>query len=498
MTRREMMGAAAASLLADAAPAVVVPQLPDAWLQEAYRAAAEQNVLAAVNPRVFSGYFSVCADGRGFGYGNTYPSLDGHQMTGALLALGEVDVAKANHAYVRTFMHADGSLPIAILPKEAGKRIGNPGYTAEVEANGGLYRHWVPGNPLEALASPTYIQNVDAIFRRTQDVEWLRGEIGAMNRTADYLGTLVGADGAVRGGGYYVERPVRLDCDGVTQPHAVDAFLTAAALNLRAGESREAAQYGELAARIRACFTQTFWVRDHFAEYRHPTRGLIDTHGLSDSNWAALAFDVLTPEQRARLWPRLAHEEKFYYGGMPAGIVTEPDSYQNWEFSYPDRMDLAAMGRVWYLECAARARMRDAEGLIGSIRRVCDAGRATGYYWRERYTAKGGHGARKYNEYPANLIRIVERFMLGVDLGIDGVVRLNPVAPRAYWTSGFGHTLRWRGRVLDFRFERGVLRGSYSGDGAQTVAAGNRRIVLPAAAAEHPRRFILRGVHGDG
>ena len=57
------------------------PDLPDAALTEAYDKAARQNVLAAVNPRVFPGYFSVCADGRGFGYGNTYPSLDGHQMS---------------------------------------------------------------------------------------------------------------------------------------------------------------------------------------------------------------------------------------------------------------------------------------------------------------------------------------------------------------------------------------------------------------------------------
>jgi hypothetical protein len=62
--------------------------LPDALIAEAYERAATQNVLAAVNSRVFFGYFSVCADGQGFGYGNSYPSLDGHQLTDALLRLG--------------------------------------------------------------------------------------------------------------------------------------------------------------------------------------------------------------------------------------------------------------------------------------------------------------------------------------------------------------------------------------------------------------------------
>src|SRR6266550_9220198 len=87
---------------------------------------------------------------------------------------------------------------------------------------------------------------------------------------------------------------------------------------------------------------------------------------------------------------------------------------------------LLAMGRVWYLECQARARMRDAAGLVASIRKVCEVGRDGGYYWRERYGPKGGYGAQKYCEYPANLIRIVQRFLLGVELDLDGTVVLAP------------------------------------------------------------------------
>ncbi|MEJ0105561.1 MAG: hypothetical protein WDO19_24675 [Bacteroidota bacterium] len=102
--------------------------IPDSLIMEAYKKAAEQNVLAAVNPKIFYGYFSVCADGLGFGYGNTYPSLDGHQMSDALLWLGEVDVVKANWDYVKTFQKSKGELPIAIIPAEAGKNIGPAGF----------------------------------------------------------------------------------------------------------------------------------------------------------------------------------------------------------------------------------------------------------------------------------------------------------------------------------------------------------------------------------
>jgi hypothetical protein len=482
-------------LLALAAESADRPDLPDALLVEAYGKAAMQNVLAAVNPSVFPGYWSVCADGRGFGYGNTYPSLDGHQMTDALLWLGRVETALANWTYVRGFQREDGALPLAILPGQAGKTIGPKDHSAAVDANGGLYRHWVPGNPLAALAGPTYIQNADAIFRRTLDRDWLGAQIVSVNRAADFLATLVRPDGLVRGGGYYVERPARLECDGVTQPHAVDAFGRAAALNRIAGRVRDARRYQQLAARIRRAFLSRFWVRDHFAEYLDPRRGLVDRHGLSDTNWAALALDVVEPTRRGALWERLRSEPRFYYGGMPTGIAADPASYEAWEFSYPDRMDMAAMGRVWYLEALARARMRDADGLLDSILRVCRAGRDAGYFWRERYGPRGGYGAERYCEYPANLIRIVQRCLFGIDLGLDGEVAIAPVAPDGFWERGFGESLAWRGRLLRFRLQRERASGDYRGSGPQSLSVRFRngrvrRVQLPASPGE-PRAWSL-------
>ena len=139
----------------------------------AYQRVAVQNVLAAVNLKIFPGYWSVCADGERLGYGNTYPSLDGHQMTDALLWLGQVDVVKANWDCVRSFQRPSGLLPPAILPSMTGKKIGAGTLLATVAANGGLYEHWAPGSPLAALASPTYLQNADAIYRHTLDRKWL-------------------------------------------------------------------------------------------------------------------------------------------------------------------------------------------------------------------------------------------------------------------------------------------------------------------------------------
>jgi hypothetical protein len=443
--------------------------LPDAEIVTAYENAATQNVLAAVNPKVFFGYWSVCADGVGFGYGNTYPSLDGHQLTDALLWLGQIDVVKANWDYVRTFQRPNGQVPIAILPASAGKQIGPAESPSMVDANGGLYKHWVPGDPLRALASPTYIQNADVIFRWTQDREWLAMALPSINLAADFLASLMTADGMVAGAGYYIERPARVEYDGVAQCHAIDAFRRVAGLNHVAGIDKAARRYRELADRITRCFQTRFWAKDHFVEYIHPERGPIANHGLTDVDWSAIAFGVATDGQRAIVWPKLTNEKRFRYGGMPTGIATQPASYEAWEFTFNDKMDLAAMGRVWYLEAQARARMGDGEGLVESIRKVAEAGKANGYYWRERYNAQGGFGAEKYCEYPANLIRIVQRFLLGVEFGLDGSLTIAPTAPDSYWQSGFGQTLRFRGRELTYSMDRKRIEGVYVGDVPLTI-----------------------------
>jgi hypothetical protein len=472
---------------------VITPELPDRDIVQAYERAAVQNVLAAVNPKIFFGYWSVCADGQGFGYGYTYPSLDGHQMTDALLWLGQVEVVKANWDYVRSFQRPDGSLPIAILPNLAGRKAGEGDHLAPVDLNGGLYQHWVPGNPLAALADPTYIQNADDIFRRTLDRKWLAAQIPSVNRAADHLAALTDDQGAVKGAGYYVERPTRVESDGVAQCHAVDAFRRTAALNRLLGDEDAAKRYEALADRVRQHFVTRFWVGDHFAEYINPEHGIIVHHGLTDVDWAAIALDIATPDQQAILWPLLKDENRFYYGGMPTGISTRPETYEDWEFTHPDRHDLAAMGRVWYLDAQARARMGDAQGLWEGIRKVCKVGRDNGYYWRERYhpDGRGGMvavGPNTYCEYPANLIRIIQRFLLGVDLRLDGSLVLAPTATPDFWHKGFGQTLRWRDRTLQYRMRLNRIMGTYAGETPQTLG-----VRLPAESERAEIRVTING-----
>ncbi len=192
-------------------------------------------------------------------------------------------------------------------------------------------------------------------------------------------------------------------------------------------------------------------------------------------DWAAIATNVATAEQKAVLWPRLCHEKRFHYGGMPTGIATEPHSYEDWEFTHPDRHDLAAMGRVWYLEAWARAVMGDGQGLLAGLVKVSQVGRDSSYYWFERYHPDGVGGVKPagpktYCEYPANLIRIVQRFLFGVERQLDGTLVLAPVVTAAFWQQGFGQTLQWRERTLTYHMQRNHISGSYRGAEPQRLA----------------------------
>jgi hypothetical protein len=144
---------------------------------------------------------------------------------------------------------------------------------------------------------------------------------------------------------------------------------------------------------------------------------LVDSHGLSDVNWAAIAFGVGAERRLESLWARLQKEPDFWRGGMPTQNVTKPFSYESWETlenadcPVPVLNDVAAMGRVWHLEVLACRRMGAHDRLVESVRRVCRAAKADGY-WRERYHPKpdgsvSADGAEKYCEYPAVLVRAV-------------------------------------------------------------------------------------------
>jgi len=395
---------------------VVTPDGLPPDIGEAYRAAADNNVLAALNPEVFFGYFSVCADARGHGNNTTFPGLDWGQSAEALLWLGRTAEVLASWEYVKGFQRDDGLIPFAILPDLAGQTVMAEGaYALSANARGAVFVHWVPGNPLRTLANVTFLLLADAIYAHTSDRQWLLEQLPWLRRATAWLQGQVTEEGLMPGGGFYVERPTRLEFDGVNQCYSTHALSLAARLFEVVGEARLAASSQETAAKLTRAFRALFWGGDRCVEYIHPERGPISSHGLTDVDWAAVATGVASEDQIEILWPQLEEEPAFVYDGIPTGISSRPETYEDWEMQAIDRHDLAAMGRVWYLECWARARMGDRAGLRRSLEQVAAVGRGNGWSWRERYYSERTGDQAKYRiehycEYPANLIRVVNRF----------------------------------------------------------------------------------------
>ncbi|MEI6519561.1 MAG: hypothetical protein WCO98_05930, partial [bacterium] len=388
---------------------LIVNRLPDD-LAEAYHYAAEYNVLAALNPNIFFGFFSVCADGQGHGGDNTYPGLDWGQSAEALLWLGRQTEVLASWEYVKNFQREDGLIPFTIIPSLAGKTtMIDDKYPLSASANGAIFTHWVPGNPLRTLANVTFLLLADAIFAHTADIEWLKFQMPWLRRAADWLRIQITPDGLMPGGGYYLERPTRLEFDGVNQCYSAYSLAQAARLFASANETVEEVKCLEAANCLTTAFRQHFWAGDHCVEYIHPEHGAISHHGFTDVDWAAVATGVASDSQIDMLWPKLKDNHDFLYNDIPTGIATHPETYEDWEMQNIDRHDLAAMGRVWYLECWARSRMNDHKGIINSLRCVAEIGKANNWSWWERYYSEktgdlGKYHFNRYCEYPANFI----------------------------------------------------------------------------------------------
>ena len=126
-------------------------------------------------------------------------------------------------------------------------------------------------------------------------------------------------------------------------------------------------------------------------------------------------------------------------------------------------------------------------------------------------------GAEKYCEYPANFIRIVNQFLLGIDRRLDGSIVLAPNVTDEFWDRGFGHVVTRPGSLLTFRLKRDDIEFTYCGPTAlnlglrlprpgnptetwQCVGAADLQIrqeagllwiTLPPAPTHSPRSFQL-------
>jgi hypothetical protein len=417
-------------------PSRMIGGISDPVIRAGMEAAIVKNMIPAAVETDYPGYFWISADGQAYG-GATWPGLDSWQMAGAYLLMGRTRMVLDYFDFARASQRKDGHIPFAIFPgdTQAGgclrglntphdiytykppKREGLPASSQQPRTWIGLFKHWHPKDPLGALAPVCYVLTAAEIFDTTGSAPWLRERLPSLEAAAKYLLSRKDKNGLIGGAGFYVEMPARYDWDGVTQCYTIHAFRELARLFQAAGDAASQVKWSAAADKLTGTFHTTFWRDDHFGEYVHPKRGLVDLHGLSDVNWAAVAFGIVGGRKLELLWPRLLEERGFWWGDMPTQIVSKPLSYEKWEYDEPLPVaarplnDAAAMGRTWYLEAVACQRMKAHKRLIESARKVCRAAKPDGY-WRERYhpqlngTVAPG-GAEKYCEYAAILTRVV-------------------------------------------------------------------------------------------
>jgi hypothetical protein len=420
-------------------------QIEDELIRTGIENAITKTLLPAASQKAYPGHFTASYNGEPWPREVTWPGLDSWESSGAYLLLGQEQLVLDSFEFIQASQRADGNIPIAIIPADSKPegmdggfkelrypqdvytykpvpRKGQPSHSNMSERKWiGLFHHWqTKVNPLSVLGSISYILTGWDIFEHFHSQDWLIEKMKSLNLAGRYVLSRKSDNGLISGAGFYIESPPRNQWDGITQCYSIHVFRLLAKMHTNLGNNDEAGFWLKEADKLAEVFRGIFWKDDHFAEYVHPEHGVVDFHGLTDVNWAAVAFDVATTEQKKTVWPLMMKEKELWIGDMPTQLVSKPYAYRDWELiepiSFPrprEFHDVAAMGRVWYLETLACLKMGEIERLKESVRNVCKMGQKYDWYWYERYwpiIPKGevyAGGPKGYCEYPAILVRTV-------------------------------------------------------------------------------------------
>ncbi len=484
--------------------------VPDPLIAEAFGHAMHDHVLRFPNPEIAPWYWGIQANHGDLSRATIWPGLDDHETGHALMWGGHLVEHLGYWDYVKALQHINGQIPYRVelddsrVPKDGMSDI-FIGWRGRAK-----FMSVFPGPSLFVLGPSTWIKEGYDLFRFTQDLDWLRANYDSIDMAATWIARLGDEDGLIGCGSYYQDLPPRLEFDGITTGYGWQNYTQTAELAERIGRDDRAAHWRKMAEFIRAGFQKRFWLGEQCAECIHPFNGPV-THGMGDVDWMAQAMNLVEPQHDAILWEKLARSERLYYGIMPTGVCEKPETYLPWQSMSKYHLrragggdtglfkDVAAMGRVWFIEAMTRHKRGDGDGLADTIRRVATLGKAYNWVWWERYARMNmppglvwddqekfradlarnnvktppmrfpehgciGHGSIYYGEWPANLVRICCQWLAGVDVAVDGALTLTPAAPRDYFEQGFGLDAALLGRRVEVR---------YRGDGAQLkVEAG--------------------------
>ncbi|MBI2424687.1 MAG: discoidin domain-containing protein [Candidatus Hydrogenedentes bacterium] len=225
------------------------------------------------------------------------------------------------------------------------------------------------------------------------------------------------------------------------------------------------------------------------------------THGMTDTNYAMLAFGAADETHAGSVWDYFRkHEAAFYQVGdlnAPTWIAEDTPSYSDAELNRrAPRKDCVAMARIWRYDALMRQRMDDGDGLYRTVtyaNALYDrpSGGGAGLF-AERYGLgrfqpgdESQANVPAYAEYPAVYnSTIVQQTLLGLDVDVHGTIAIAPCVPAAWYAQGFGAEGcgLLNTRDLGFTYHADRVEGWVSGaEGTQTLRVRLPRGVDPAA-----------------
>ena len=179
------------------------------------------------------------------------------------------------------------------------------------------------------------------------------------------------------------------------------------------------------------------------------------THGMTDTNFAMVAFGMAPPEKAESIWKHFQSNENAFYevNGLfaPTWVSEKAETYGPEDLNKrAPYKDCVAIARIWRYDALMRRLMRDGEGIlrtIGYANELHDrpSGGGVGYF-AERYGLgrfQPGDEAQatipKYAGYPAIYNSfIIQKALLGLDVDVWGTIHIDPCVPANWYEKGFG------------------------------------------------------------
>jgi len=287
------------------------------------------------------------------------------------------------------------------------------------------------------------VEAVYAYYCRTKDIDFLRANIAALEKSCACIERFIAADGLLESHVHYEDQVMKDGKVAQSQFLAVHSFRLMAQLEALLTRAAQAAHYAACAERlgetaVRA-YPNGYWdaKEKRFLDWID-AKGAVHDHIHLLANALPVLFGLADGEQKAGALATIAAHEDIF-SKFPSYVAAKIEDYTEAEIGTGGPYDLCAAGRYWCWDAAFKAFLQDGAALEKQLLQVANQAEIDGFRMGERYdmnyvyynTGKDGernwHGASDYYEYPNVFLYVLTAQYLGVRSGFDCDVVLAPL-----------------------------------------------------------------------